>query len=80
VEEAALRMLRKHDQDLYQGNGKPALTVRMALAEKEIETVNKTVCEIREDSKAIKRMVLGAGLTTVAAVAADIIVRLVMHK
>lgn len=75
MDEDAYRMLQKHDQDLYRGNGKPALTVRMAIAEKDIENMQKAADEIRGDSKAIKLMVL----TTLLAIAGDIIVKLVMH-
>lgn len=69
------KRVAKHDRDLYEGNGKPALTVRMALAEERIDAVNRTVEEIRKDSKAIKMMVL----SVILAIAGDIIVKLVVH-
>jgi hypothetical protein len=33
------RMLHRHDQDLYRGNGLPGLTTRMAVAEDRIKTM-----------------------------------------
>lgn len=71
------RMVLKHNQDLYEGqlNGKPALCIRMALAEKEIEMIQKAAEEIKKDSKAIKALVIGVVLTLVG----EIIVKLVVH-
>lgn len=74
MSEDIYRMVRKHDEDLYRGNGKPALTVRMALCEQEIKAVKEIVEEIRKDSKAIKMMVL----SVILAIAGDIIVKLVI--
>lgn len=71
--EDAYGLVQKHDNDLYRGNGKPGLTVRMAIAEERIETVKETVDEIRKDSKAIKMMVIGVILTVLG----EIVVRLV---
>lgn len=54
------KKFEKHDQDLYHGNGKPGLTVRMELAEKEIFDMKEDIKEHRRDSKQIKMMLLGA--------------------
>lgn len=70
-------MVKKHHEDLYEGRGKanPSLCERMALAEKELETMNKAAEEIRADSKKIKFMVIAA----ILAIIGDVIVKIVVH-
>lgn len=65
--------VEKHDQDLYRGNGKPGITTRMAVAEKEICDMKEDLKEYKKDSKQIKLMVLGVILTVIG----EIIVKLV---
>lgn len=60
------RMVDRHDQDLYRGNGKPGLTTRMQMAENEI----RDICE-REERSAKKRdrielLVWGALIVAIA--------------
>ncbi len=38
-------MVRRHDKDLYHGNGKPGLTTRMMLAEEKLDTMKESVDE-----------------------------------
>lgn len=57
-------------QDMYLGNGKPAMTVRMALAEGDIKTVNESVEKINRNLRA-SMIMLG---TLIATVIADVIV------
>jgi hypothetical protein len=76
VDDEIRRKVEKHDDDLYRGNGKPGLTVRVALNEQEIATVKETVDEIKSDSKAMKRMLIGLILTILG----EIAVRLVTGK
>lgn len=38
--------VRRHDRDLYQGNGKPAITVRMAVMEDCVERINRNLSKI----------------------------------
>lgn len=40
------RMVDRHDQDLYRGNGKPGLTTRMALMEDCVEKISKNLNKI----------------------------------
>lgn len=75
TDEELRKRVEKHDRDLYVGNGRPALCVRIAVVEKELETMNKAVDEIRKDNKAIMKMVIGL----ILAVAGQIIVRVVFH-
>jgi hypothetical protein len=42
-------LVRKMAKDLYFGNGKPALTVRIALQEESMLTVEKNIKEIKEN-------------------------------
>lgn len=37
------RMLLRHEQDLYRGNGKPGLTTRMALMEDCVDKIDEAI-------------------------------------
>lgn len=67
------RKVEKHDCDLYYGNGKPGITTRIALAEKEIVDVREDMTEFKKDAKATRNMVIGLILAAVV----QIIVRLI---
>lgn len=47
---AAERLLDKHDTDLYRGNGKPAVTVRLSDLEREVACNGKPQLSIRLNS------------------------------
>ena len=40
-------MVRKHENDLYRGNGKPGLTTRMALTEERVEKIEAQFFQIK---------------------------------
>lgn len=42
------KMLQKHEQDLYRGNGKPGLTTRMALVEDNVAKIEDSVDTINQ--------------------------------
>ena len=76
TDEELLRMIRKHDQDLYQGDSrKPALTIRIELTEKEIEDMKEAAQEMKNNSRQMKVMIIGIILTIIG----DIIAKLVGH-
>lgn len=49
--------VRKHDADLYKGNGKPALTVRMALVEQTVESTERILAEEQAANKQFRSRV-----------------------
>lgn len=55
----------QHDQDLYRGNGKPGITTRILNNEKDIETVNDIVKEIKSDLRKVVWFVLAAVLAEI---------------
>jgi hypothetical protein len=59
--------IKKHDKDLYEGNGKPSLTIRLDRVERFCEKASKTMT-------AILLLLVGAILTGIV----DMIVR--THK
>lgn len=40
------RLVYKHDTDLYYGNGKPGLTIRMALMESALDRISRNLNKI----------------------------------
>lgn len=63
-QEWAEERIKKHDRDMYEGNGKPALTVRMDRVERFVETATSRM-------NAVILLLLGAIATGVV----DMIVR-----
>lgn len=63
------RLAHKHDQDLYHGNGKPGLTTRMALMEDIVEKISRNLSKI-------VWLIVGAGITGIAGIVVDIVVRI----
>lgn len=59
--------VENHDQDLYRGNmnGKPGITSRILTNEKDIETVNNIVKEIKNDLRKVVWFVLAAVLAEI---------------
>lgn len=53
------KLVAKMAQDMYFGNGKPALTVRIALQEEAMETVQANIQEIKDNHKLAIRLVFG---------------------
>jgi len=43
--------VERHDKDLYFGNGKPALTIRMEIGEERLDTQDKALTELKEQNK-----------------------------
>jgi hypothetical protein len=52
-------LVQKMARDLYFGNGKPALTVRMALQEENMEQVQTDIREIKDVHKANQKLIIG---------------------
>lgn len=63
------RMAQRHDKDLYHGNGKPALTIRMALMEDIVEKISHNLSKI-------VWLIVGGGITGLVALVLDIVMRL----
>lgn len=63
------RMVDRHDQDLYRGNGKPGVTTRLAVLEDCVTSINKNLSKIAW-------LIISAALTGLVAVAVDIAVRM----
>jgi hypothetical protein len=40
------QLLHKIEQDLYFGNGKPALTIRIEVTEEKVETINRNLSKL----------------------------------
>jgi hypothetical protein len=60
------RMVERHDQDLYRGNGKPGLTERMRMAEKEIEDmVDRELRSVKKRDR-VELLVWGALIVAIA--------------
>lgn len=53
------KLVAKMAQDMYFGNGKPALTVRIALQEEAMETVQTHIAEIKDNQKNSNRLLVG---------------------
>lgn len=73
MESEQTRMLYRHDQDLYRGNGKPGLTQRMAAVETSIEGLKER--EAKKDAKQ-DRIELAVWAAVVVAVVNFIVQRL----
>lgn len=71
-----VRAVRKHDDDLYRGNGRPGLTTRVAVCEKEQEEMKQTVESMKTTLRAVA--IMGAG--TLLSVLLEIIIRLATGK
>jgi len=52
-------------KDLYFGNGKPALTVRIALQEDAMDRVEKNIVEIKENHKQAIRLVIATLISSI---------------
>lgn len=59
------QLLRKLVKDVYFGNGKPALTVRMALQEGEMATVHSNIADIKKGMEKSNTLVIGTLLSSV---------------
>ncbi len=77
LDEEFYRLVMKHNQDLYLGNGRdnPSLCTRMALHEQEMENMKEAAEKIEKNAEKIKYLVIA----TILAIAGDIIVKLVVH-
>lgn len=62
------RMVDRHDQDLYRGNGKPGITTRLAILEDCMEAYSS-------DMKWVKRLLV----STLLAIIVDVILRSGAH-
>ncbi len=60
------RMIDRHDQDLYRGNGKPGLTTRIQMLENELMAVNEREDRRAKKSDRIEILVWGALIAAIA--------------
>ena len=63
-----MRLVYKHDQDLYFGNGKPGLTTRIAVMEHTLEQITRNLTKI-------VWLIVGGIITGVIAFIVDLAVR-----
>jgi len=59
------QLVQKMAKDLYFGNGKPALTVRIALQEEQMDTVHKNITEIKKGQERFTIMIIGTLLSSI---------------
>jgi len=59
------QLVQKMAKDLYFGNGKPALTVRIALQEEQMDTVHKNITEIKKGQERFTVMIIGTLLSSI---------------
>jgi hypothetical protein len=71
-------LVRKMARDLYFGNGKPALTVRMALQEEAMQTVQSDITEIKDVHKANQKLIIGTLISSLGGLLL-IVVELLKH-
>lgn len=57
---------RKHDQDLYEGNGRPSLTTRMLGCEDRLDGVEANMAATAANTRKIVYLLLGAMVTALA--------------
>lgn len=62
------QLVSKIAKDLYFGNGKPALTVRIALQEENMEQVQSDIGEIKDNQKSFNRLLLGTLISSIGGV------------
>lgn len=72
------QMLAKVVQDLYFGNSKPALTLRVAENESNIVTLRDAINENKDWQKSMNKLVIGTLISSVGGLIA-IIVELIRH-
>lgn len=73
------QMTRKLARDVYFGNGKPALTVRMALLEGEMTTVHSNIDEIKSGQRAATKMMISTLISSIMALI-GICVEIALHS
>lgn len=58
-------LVQKMAKDLYFGNGKPALTVRLALQEEQMLTVHSDITEIKKGQQRSTNLLIGTLLSSI---------------
>lgn len=74
IESDVRRMVDRHDQDLYRGNGKPGITTRIAVTEAKVTVVEECITSLKETIEAGARKT--DRLTWLVAVGVGIIITL----
>lgn len=73
-------LVQKMARDLYFGNGKPALTVRMALQEENMEQVQTHIADIKDNQRRFGFLVVGTLISSIGGLIGIIVVILTVHK
>lgn len=73
-------LVQKMARDLYFGNGKPALTVRMALQEENMEQVQMHIADIKDNQRRFGFLVMGTLISSIGGLIGIIVVILTVHK
>lgn len=53
------RRIKKHDKDMYEGNGKPGMTTRVSLLEADSVDFREYIEEAKDNQKWIIRLIVG---------------------